>query len=79
LYARRLGVTFVARDLNSGYLRRLMYGLVGAWVGAGWVRARFGVPLGDDLGFLAFFVVVFALGLAGLMALTGQLRRPPHR
>jgi hypothetical protein len=79
LYARRLGVTFVARDRNSGYLRQLTYGMIGAWVGAGWVRARLGVPRGDDLGILAFFVVVFALGLAGRMALTGQLRRPPHR
>ena len=76
---KRLGVAFLARDRNPGYPRRLMYGLIGAWVGAGWVRARLGVPLGDDLGILALFAVLFALGLAAGMAVNGQLRRPPHR
>ena len=78
LYARRLGVTYSDRDRNAGYLRRLTTGLAGAWLGAGWAHARFGIPT-DAFGFLAFFLVVFAVGLAALMALTGQLRRPPHR
>lgn len=78
MYARRLGVTFSARDRNAGYPRRLMYGLVGAWLGAGWAQAQFGLTT-DVFGFLALFFVFFALGLAALMALTGQLRRPPHR
>jgi hypothetical protein len=47
-------------------------------LGAGWAHARFGIPT-DGFGFLAFFIVFFALGLAVLMAITGQLRRPPHR
>ena len=79
LYARRLGVTFLARDRNPVYPRQLAFGLIGAWFGAGWVRARLGVPPGDGLGLLAFFLVVFALGLAAVMAMKGQLRRPPHR
>ena len=78
LYARRLGVTVSARDRNSGYLRRLTSGLIGAWLGAGWAHARFGIPT-DGFGFLAFFVVCFTVGLAVLMAITGQLHRPPRR
>jgi hypothetical protein len=78
VHARRLGVRFSARDRNAGYLRRLSYGLVGAWLGTGWAHARFGVPT-DALGVLAFFIVVFAVGLAVLMAVKGQLRRSPHR
>ena len=78
LYARRLGVTFAARDRAGGYLRRLAYGLVGAWLGAGWAHARFGLAT-DAFGFLAFFLVFFAAGLAVFMALTGKLRRPPRR
>ena len=78
LYARRLGVTLAARDRAGGYLRRLTYGLVGAWLGAGWAHARFGIPT-DGFGFLVFFIVFFAAGLAVLMAITGQRRRPPRR
>ena len=76
LYARRLQVTFGPRDRRAGYPRRLAHGLLGAWVGGGWAHARFAGDT-DPLGYMAF-VVVFALGLAALMAATGQLRRPPR-
>lgn len=81
LYARRLGVTFAARDRNVSYVRRLVNGTVGAWVGVGWVHARFdGVGQATDaVGFLASFVVFFALALAALMAVTGGMRRPPRQ
>jgi hypothetical protein len=75
LYARRLQVTFGPRDRRASYPRRLAYGLLGAWVGGGWAHARFASDT-DPLGYLLLFVVVFALGLAALMAATGQWRRP---
>jgi hypothetical protein len=78
LYARRLGVTTAARDRNAGYLRRLSNGAVGAWLGIGFADARSGSSA-NPWGFLAFFLVVLAAGLALFMAQTGKLRRPPHR
>jgi hypothetical protein len=78
LYARRLGVTISARDRNAGYLRRLSHGAVGVWLGVGFADARTGSS-GNPWVFLVFFLLVFTLGLASLMAMAGQLRQRPQR
>ena len=78
LYSRRLGVPVSARDRSAAYPRRLANGAVGAWLGIGFAAARFGTTQ-EAFGFLAAFLVFFAVALAALMAMKGQLRRPPHR